>query len=139
MVKRLIFKINNGFYQKNDQIFQNFQIFLFFATSFSGLQLTPEIDLGFAFSSTSSDSSAISKLMRDTIAAIIDKYGSVKLHYLALVFGNQAQTVINVTNQDQDPKTLISYINSISQPVGSPRLEVALREAKKAFDEVPMR
>ena len=52
--------------------------------------------------------------MRDTIAEIMDKYGSVKLHYLAIVFGNQAQAVITVRNQDKDPKTLISYINGIS-------------------------
>ena len=104
-----------------------------------GLKPTPEIELCFAFSATSSDSSLTSKLMRDTIAEIINKYGTVKLHNLAIVFGNQAQTVISFRNQNQDSETLISYINSIRQPSGGPRIDVALQEAKKVFDEVPKR
>ena len=77
--------------------------------------------------------------MRNTIAEIINKYGTVKLHYLAIVFGNEAQSVISFRNQNQDAQTLVSLINSIRQPSGSPRLDVALQEAKKVFDEVPER
>ena len=77
--------------------------------------------------------------MKNTIAEIMNKYGTVKLHYLAIVFGNQAQPVVSFTDQDQGAETLISYINSTRQPSGSPRLDVALQEAKKVFDEVPER
>lgn len=78
-------------------------------------------------------------LMRDTIAEIMKKYGAVKLHYLALVFGNQARTVITFRNQNVDEQTLISYIKQTPQPSGNPRIDVALQEAKKVFDEVPKR
>lgn len=77
--------------------------------------------------------------MRNTIAEIINTYGTVKLHYLAIVFGNEAQSVISFRNQNQDAQALVSLINSIRQPSGSPRLDVALQEAKKVFDEVPER
>ena len=77
--------------------------------------------------------------MRNTIAEIIKKYGTVKLHYLAIVFGTQAQTEISYRDQNLNEQTLISYLSRIRQPSGSPRLDVALKEAKKAFDEVPRR
>jgi len=74
--------------------------------------------------------------MKNTVAAIIRKYGSVKLHYLAIVFGTQANTEISYRNQNLNDETLISFIQRIRQPPGSPRLHVALQEAKKAFNEV---
>lgn len=77
--------------------------------------------------------------MRNTISEIIQKYGTAKLHYLAIVFGTQAQTVISYRDQNLNEQTLISTISRIRQPSGSPRLDVALQEAKKAFDEVPRR
>ena len=97
------------------------------------------MEVCFAFSATGTDVDTTSKLIRNTIAEIINKYGTVKLHYLAIVFGNQAQTVISYRNQNLDAQTLVSYITRIRQPSGSPRLDVALQEAKKAFDEVPRR
>ena len=77
--------------------------------------------------------------MKNTVAEIIRKYGTVKLHYLAIVFGTQANTEISYRNQNLNDKTLISFIERIRQPSGSPRLHVALQEAKKAFNEVPRR
>lgn len=77
--------------------------------------------------------------MKNTIAEIIRKYGTVKLHYLAIVFGTQANTEISYGNQNLNYETLITFIEGIRQPPGNPRLHVALQEAKKAFDEVPRR
>ena len=107
--------------------------------SISGLNPTPEIELFFAFSATGNDSSLTSTLMKNTIAEIINTYGTLKLRYLAIVFGNQVQPVINVADQNQDEKTLISLIRSIRQPSGSPRIDVALKEAKKIYLELPER
>ena len=77
--------------------------------------------------------------MKNTIAEIIRKYGTVKLHYLAIVFGTQANTEVSYRSQNRNDETLISFIERIRQPPGSPRLHVALQEAKKAFNEVPRR
>ena len=77
--------------------------------------------------------------MKNTVAEIIRKYGTVKLHYLAIVFGTQANTEISYRNQNLDYETLITFIERIRQPPGDPRLHVALQEAKKAFNEVPRR
>ena len=77
--------------------------------------------------------------MKNTIAEIINTYGTLKLRYLAIVFGNQVQPVINVADQNQDEKTLISLIRNIRQPSGSPRIDVALKEAKKIYLELPER
>ena len=77
--------------------------------------------------------------MKNTVAEIIRKYGTVKLHYLAIVFGTQANTEISYRNQNLKSETLITFIERIQQPPGDPRLHVALQEAKKAFNEVPRR
>ena len=77
--------------------------------------------------------------MKNTVAEIIRKYGTVKLHYLVIVFGTQANTAISYRNQNLNDKTLISFIERIRQPPGSPRLHAALQEAKKTFNEVPRR
>ena len=107
--------------------------------SISGLNPTPEIELFFAFSATGTNSSVASALMKNTIAEIINTYGTLKLRYLAIVFGNQVQPVINVADESRDEKTLISLIRSIRQPSGSPRIDVALKEAKKIYLELPER
>lgn len=113
-------------------------IMLMFAL-ISGLKPTPEIEICFAFSATGTDSGKTSMLMKNTINKIIDKYGAVKLHYLAVVFGTQARTEISFRDQNLNDQALISYISRIRQPSGSPRLDIALQEAKKAFDESPRR
>lgn len=77
--------------------------------------------------------------MRNTIAEIIQKYGTVKLRYLVIVFGTQANIGLSYKDQNLNAQTLISSISRIRQPSGSPRLDVALQEAKRAFDEVPIR
>lgn len=77
--------------------------------------------------------------MKNTVAEIIGKYGTVKLHYLVIVFGTQAKTEIRYRDQNLNGETLISFIKRIRQPPGSPRLHVALQDAKKAFNEVPRR
>lgn len=104
-----------------------------------GLKPTPEIELCFAFSATSIKSGKTSLLMKKTINKIIEKYGAVKLHYLAVVFGTQAQPLISLRDQNLSDKDLISIISRVRLPPGSPRLNVALQEVKEAFDKSPKR
>ena len=77
--------------------------------------------------------------MKNTITEIIDEYGAVKLHYLVIVFGDRAETMISFRDQSLNARDLKSYIYRIRRSRGGPRLDKALEEAKKAFEKVPRR
>ena len=86
------------------------------------------MDICFAISATSIDSNEIFQKMKDTINAIIDKYGISKIHVSLLVFGDNADRKINFKDKFRSSENLKSYIKLIPKRSGGPELHVALQE-----------
>lgn len=91
------------------------------------------MDIGFAISATSADSSEIFQKIKDTINSIIDKYGISRIHVSLLVFGDNAARKISFKDQFSSPENLKSFINLIPKRSGGPVLGEALQEAVNLF------
>lgn len=94
-----------------------------------------QIDLGFALSAASVFQNETFKLMKDTISYIIETYGTEKIHYSVLVFGNTATTKITFGQTPPSPEQLKSAIQRISFGTGRADLAKALEKALKLFED----
>ena len=99
----------------------------------------PEIDLGFALSSTSALRNETFKLMKKTISYIIDTYGTKKIHYTALVYGDVVATEIGFEDKLLSAEELKTAIAELPVSTGTPNLAGALEEAVKVFENVNRR
>ena len=95
----------------------------------------PEVDLGFALSATSAFHNETFKLMKDTISYIIDTYGTQKIYYSVLVYGETAITEINFGQTPPSPEQLKEAIEKLPVSTGTPNLAEALEEAVKMFQD----
>ena len=95
----------------------------------------PEVDLGFALSATSAFHNETFKLMKDTIIYIINTYGTQKIHYSVLVYGDMATTEINFGRAPPSPELLKAAIKKLPVARGTPDLAKALEEAVKMFQD----
>lgn len=93
------------------------------------------MDLGFALSATSTFHNETFKLMKDTITYIIDTYGTQKIHYSVLVYGDTATKEINFGQTPPSPEQLKTAIEKLPVGIGTPNLAKALEEAVKIFQD----
>lgn len=92
------------------------------------------MDLGFALSAASTFHNETFRLMKDTIAYIIDTYGIKKIHYSILVYGDTATTEISFGRTPPSSEQLKTAIGKLSAGTGTPDLAKALEEAMKMFE-----
>lgn len=100
----------------------------------------PLLDIVFALSATSADSFLIYNAMRNHIRTFISTYGSNKVHYSIIVYGNLLQRVINF-NHTFPPSIddLKNAINKQAPLAGPPVLRNVLQEVQRIFNEIPAR
>ena len=78
--------------------------------------------------------------MKDTVNAIIEKYGIGKrLRYGLIVFGNQAEQILNFGEELNNINSLKTYISLSKRQPGEPDLQKGLEEARQLFDQRSMR
>lgn len=95
----------------------------------------PEVDLGFALSATSTAQNETFKLMKDIITYIIDTYGTQKIHYSVLVYGDTATIEINFGQTPPSPQQLKTAVEKLRVGTGIPSLADALAKAMKMFED----
>ena len=94
--------------------------------------MVPKIDLVFAISSVSSSADEVFQNTQKAVTYIIEKYGTNDIHYAVILFGSDAQAVI-----DFDSYTTSEQLNAIFSNLrrlkGGPVLDKALKLAGKVF------
>ena len=95
----------------------------------------PEVDLGFALSASSAYYNETFKLMKDIINYIIDTYGTQKIHYSVLVYGDTATIEINFGQTPPSPQQLKAAVEKLRVETGVPNLAGALEKAVKIFED----
>ena len=95
----------------------------------------PEVDLGFALSATSTAHNETFKLMKDIITYVIDTYGTQKIHYSVLVYGDTATIEINFGQTPPSPQQLKTAVEKLRVGTGIPSLADALAKAMKMFED----
>ena len=73
--------------------------------------------------------------MKDTISYVIDTYGTQKIYYSVLVYGETAITEINFGQTPPSPEQLKEAIEKLPVSTGTPNLAEALEEAVKMFQD----
>lgn len=95
----------------------------------------PEVDLGFALSASSVFYNETFKLMKDIINYIVDAYGTRKIHYSVLVYGDTATIEINFGQTPPSPQQLKTAVEKLRVETGAPNLAGALEKALKMFED----
>ena len=95
--------------------------------------------MAFAISANSVNFMQTFRLMKDTIAWIIGKYGTDKLRYSVILFSDDASTELTFDEDVPTPNTLIQRVQRLSRKTGGPDLNKALEEAKKVFESAGAR
>lgn len=93
------------------------------------------MDLGFALSATSAVHNETFKLMKDIINYIIDTYGTQRIHYSVLVYGDTATIEINFGQAPPSPQQLKTAVEKLRVGTGIPNLADALEKAVKMFED----
>ena len=94
----------------------------------------PLVDLGFAISASAANSDDTFSKMKDTIKAIIDKYGKAKIHYSLIVFGDEALVKISFSDSFPTSNDLKQMVDVIPKQSGIPNMKKALEESRKMFE-----
>ena len=72
--------------------------------------------------------------MKETIAWIIGKYGTEKLHYALIVFGANAKTELDFDSSTRTPNNLIEFVQLLRMQPGRSNIIGALKKAVEVFD-----
>lgn len=77
--------------------------------------------------------------MKETISYIIDTYGTKKIHYSVLVYGDLVTKEISFEDTSPSAEELKTAIDKLPASTGTPDLAKALEEAVKMFVSVNRR
>ena len=77
--------------------------------------------------------------MKEIIKAIIDRYGTDKVHFSVIVYGNVTTISFNFRSSTPDQEQLKRDVNRLKMVPGPPNLEEALREARLLFESIEVR
>lgn len=94
------------------------------------LQL-PETNVAFAISATGTEAHETHKFIKDIIKSIITTYGTRKLQYSVIVYGDSVSPEVTFGDIFKSDADLIKAIDSIPGVTGSPSFDKALEEAKE--------
>lgn len=102
---------------------------------FSEFPKIPKLDLGFAISIGSADANANLQKVKDTIKAVIDRYGKADIRYSFIMFGNVPSRIVRFAESEiYSMELLKSRVDSFSRISGA-ALDRALDEARKMFED----
>lgn len=93
-----------------------------------------DIDLVFAVSASSTDAKETLEMMKDTLQSIVARHGAMNIHYTVISYGAQTRTIVNFQDTFPNEDHLIEKLESLSSVTGTPDLDLALEDAKKAFE-----
>ena len=102
--------------------------FLVFILSCLVPPVVPKIDLVMAISSVSSSADEVFQKAQDAVTSIIDRYGTNDIHYAVILFGNDAQAVIDFDSYTTSEE-LNEKFSSMRRLKGGPVLDEALKLA----------
>lgn len=92
------------------------------------------IDLVFAVSASSTEAKETFELMKDTLLSIVSTHGVENLHYTVMTYGSLTRTIVDFQDTFPDEQALLKKLESLSTVPGTPDLDLALADAKKAFE-----
>ena len=73
------------------------------------------MDLGFAISATAGQKDRTFQLMKDTMKAIVDQYGTEKIHYSVIVYDRVPTTRVSFEREMPNRETLKRIIDALPQ------------------------
>lgn len=94
-----------------------------------------KIDLVFAVSASSTEAEQTFHLMKETLLSIVSTHGMKNIHYTVMTYGSLTRTIVDF--QDgffSDEQALLKKLEGLSTVSGTPDLDLALANAKKAFE-----
>lgn len=94
--------------------------------------MVPKIDLVFAISSVSSSADEVFQNTQNAVTYIIEKYGTNDIHYAVILFGSDAQAVINFDSYTTSEQ-LNAILSNLRRLKGGPVLDKALKLAGKVL------
>ena len=94
--------------------------------------VVPAIDLVFAISAVSSSADDVFQKTQSTITSIIDKYGTNNIHYAVILFGSDAQALVDF-NSYTTSEQLKDLLTNLPHITGGPALDEALKLASQVF------
>ena len=109
----------------------NFRLIFSFA---DGTLLLPETNLAFAISATGLEAEQTHTFMKDIIKWIIDTYGTERLEYSVIVYGDSASTHVTFGEIFDSDAELIKAVGSLPRISGVPSLDKALEAARDQFE-----
>ena len=74
------------------------------------------------------------QLMKDTLQSIVSTHGAENIHYTVVSYGAETRTIVDFQDTFPDEEALVKKLESLSAVAGTPDLDLALAEAKKAFE-----
>ena len=94
--------------------------------------VVPKIDLVFAISAVSSDAGEVFQKTQEAVTSIVDKYGTNNIQYAVILFGSDAQAVIDFDSYatTEQLKELFTNLPRVS---GGPALDAAFKLADQVF------
>lgn len=101
--------------------------------------VSTEVDVAFAISANSVNNRQTFRLMKDTIAWIISNYGTGKLRYSVILFGNDAKIELDFDGGISTPNKLIQFVQELPRRSGGPDVISALDKAKTVFKSASAR
>lgn len=116
-----------NYIQPNDHIQP---AFVFISFTDGTLQL-PETNVAFAISATGTEAQETHEFIKDIIKSIITTYGTRKLQYSVIVYGDSVSPEVTFGDVFKSDADLVKAIDSIPGITGSPSFDKALEEAKE--------
>lgn len=94
--------------------------------------VVPQIDLVIAISSVSSSADEVFQKTQDAVASITEKYGTNDIHYAVILFGSDAQAVVDFDSYATSEQ-LNEMFSNLRRLKGGPVLDEALKLAGQVF------
>jgi hypothetical protein len=79
----------------------------------------PKVDLAFAISATSQNADRTYRLMKDAIKFIAQEYGTSKIHYGLIVFGDSASIKISFSDVYPTSERLKAFLDNVPRSTGN--------------------
>ena len=88
----------------------------------------------FAVSASSTEAKETFDSMKETVQSIMSTLGINAVHYTVMTYGSITRTVVDFQDTFPDEQALLKKLESLSTVSGTPDLDLALADAKKAFE-----
>lgn len=92
------------------------------------------IDLVFAISASSTEAKETFELMKETLLSIVSEHGAENIRYTVMTYGSVTRTIVDFQDTFPNEQALLKKLESLSAVGGTPDLDLALADAKKAFE-----